>query len=55
MTTQPSRARAFDEVRIPIRRPDWTLTTAEIVRLHAAGKPVPMVEYTVVQRREKAK
>lgn len=41
------------ETRIPISRPDWRLTSAELVKLHAAGKPVPLVEYTVVIREEK--
>jgi hypothetical protein len=50
---KPSRVRAFDEQRIPIRRPDWTLTGEQIVKLHAQGKPVPLTEYTVVLTEEK--
>lgn len=41
------------ETRIPISRPDWTLSGEEIIKLHAQNKPVPMTEYTVVIREEK--
>ncbi len=34
--------------RIAIRRPAEHLSAADIVRLHAKGEPVPMVEFTVV-------
>lgn len=51
INSQPSLA--FDEIRTPIRRPDWSLSGDEIVKLHAQGKPVPLTEYTVVQREER--
>ena len=43
----------MSETRIPISRPDWSLTGEEIVKLHQQNKPVPMTEYTVVIREEK--
>ncbi len=31
-----------------VSRPDYRLSSADLVRMHAKGLPVPMVEYTVV-------
>lgn len=50
------RARGFEDPvieRIAVRRPDSDLSASEIVKLHAAGKPVPMTEFTVVLERRK--
>lgn len=54
MNQKPSGREIFAEPSrlmeaVAIRRPLLSLTDAEIVKLHAAGKPVPMTEYTVVR------
>jgi len=41
------------EIKIPVSRPDWSLTSEQIVKLHAQNKPVPMTEYTVVIKEKK--
>ena len=41
------------EIKIPICRPDWSLTSEQIVKLHAQNKPVPMTEYVVVIKENK--
>ena len=43
----------IEETRIPISRPDWSLTSEQIVKLHAQNKPVPITEYTVVIKENK--
>ena len=43
----------IEETRIPICRPDWSLTSEQIVKLHAQNKPVPITEYTVGVKEKK--
>jgi hypothetical protein len=48
-----SRFGMTNEKKIPISRPDWSLTSEQIVKLHAQNKPVPITEYTVVMQEKK--